>query len=267
MALGRRAFLQSVACAACVAAAGDPASGQAGRIFDGCKISSAGYNHFRGRNEGINPLSAGIFARHRHWRTTGDRAVDRDLDRALGITADLLGVRPAFGFYDPAYLHNPVGFEQDPWNAFATSENTDIAGTRGTVAFSINLFRNEFYNHDPSGVSLMTIVAHEFGHIVQYESGQFSSLDTGFPRKSEINADFLSGYFLGSRKRLMKSMRFQKAGEMLLRFGRPNNGNPQRSHGDERERIDAAEAGFRVAYVENRPLAQAVRAGMEYVGL
>ena len=110
----------------------------------------------------------GLFARNRHWRTTGDRAVDRDLDRAIGIVADLLGVNPAFGFYDPSVLENPVGYERDPWNAFATREQTDIPGTRGTVAFSWNLFRDEFYNHDPTGLTLMTIVAHEFGHIVQF---------------------------------------------------------------------------------------------------
>src|ERR1043166_4177844 len=260
--LTRRVLLQSSACAICGAAANAQE-----RIFDGCYISSAGYSQFRSQNEGVGTLSAGIFARNRHWRTTGDASTDRDLDRALGIIADLFGVNPAFGFYDPAYLSNPVGLERDPWNAFATPEQTAIPGTVGTVGFSLNLFRDEFYNHDPSGISLMTIVAHEFGHMVQFQAGTFRELYTGFPRKSEINADFLSGYYLGARKRSIKTLQFQKAGEMLLRMGRTNNSNPLRSHGDEHERIDAAEAGFRVAYLDNRPFDQAVRAGMEYVGL
>ena len=92
-------------------------------------------------------------------------------------------------------------------------------------------------------------------------------MSEGHPRKGEINADFLSGYYLGTRKKAIKSLRFQKAGEMLIRFGRRNKGNPMRSHGDEQERLDAAEAGFRAAFVQNRTFDQAVRAGLEYVGL
>jgi hypothetical protein len=258
--LTRRTFVSAGACALC----GNQSHGTPERIFDGCAISSSGYERFRNQNEGIGPLSSGMFARNRHWRTTGDRSLDRDLDRALSVTADMLGVNPAFGFYDPAYLQNPQGYERDPWGAFATSEGTDISGTWGTVAFSWNLFHAEFYERDPTGLTIMAIVAHEFGHIAQYRSGRF--LQVGYPRKSEINADFLSGYFLGMRKKAIPKLRFQRAGEMFARFGRSNNGNPLRSHGDERERLDAAEAGFRIAYVEGRPLEQALQAGWEYVG-
>jgi hypothetical protein len=259
--LTRRHLLASGGCAICASRAlSAPA-----RIFDGCAISTTGYEQFRQQNDGTTALSSGIFARNRHWHTTGNRAIDRDLDRALSVTADLFGVNPAFGFYDPASLQNPVGLERDPWGAFASSEGTDIPGTWGTVAFSWNLFRDEFYNRDSSGLTIMAIVAHEFGHIVQFRSGRF--LQHGYPRKSEVNADFLAGYFLGTRKKSIPSLRFQKAGEMFARFGRGNNENPQRSHGDETERLNAAEAGFRVAYVEGRPLDQALSAGWEYVGV
>src|SRR4051794_27907096 len=99
----RRAFVGAGACALCVHASDAGPS----PIFDGCAISTNGYQQFRSQNENIGPLSSGIFARDRHWRTTGDRALDRDLDRALIVTADLFGVNPAFGFYDPAHLQNP----------------------------------------------------------------------------------------------------------------------------------------------------------------
>src|SRR5262249_17473501 len=98
-----------------------------GRIFDGCAISPSGYQIFRTQNDGVAPTADGMFARNRHWHTTGDPALDRDLDRALRMLADLMGVTPAFGFYDPAFLQNPLGLERDPWNAFATAESTDIA--------------------------------------------------------------------------------------------------------------------------------------------
>ena len=261
----RRNLLQTSGCLVCATGLTHVAqSTERPRVFDGCAISSDGYQSFRTQNEGIASFSDGMFARNRHWRTTGNPSIDRDLDRAIGVVADLLNVSPAFGFYDPAYLHNPQGIERDPWNAFATNEATDIPGTWGTVAFSVNLFRDEFYNRDPSGVSLMTIIAHEFGHILQYKYGH--QLQVGYPRKSEVNADYWSGYFLGSRKKASPSLRFEKAGDMLLRFGSRNNNNQLRSHGDARERIDAAEAGFRAAYVENRTFEQAMLAGLEYVG-
>jgi hypothetical protein len=213
----------------------------------------------------VYPITDSLLARNRHWHTTGNSAIDRDLDRALGTVADLFGVNPAFGFYDPSKLKNPVGSEKYGMNAFASPENTDIPGTRGTVGFGWDLFRREFYDYDNSGLTLMTIIAHEFGHVLQINRGHLPDLRVGYPLKSEINADFLAGYFLGMRKRRLPSLRFQKAGELLVRSGSEVGDNPTRTHGNSQERLDAAEAGFRLAYVENKSLDDAVRAGLEYV--
>jgi hypothetical protein len=87
----------------------------------------------------------------------------------------------------------------------------------------------------------------------------------GRPLKSEINADYLSGYFLGTRKLKNPSLHFERAGDFLIRRGRPEDGNPNRTHGNARERLDASEAGFRVAYVERKSLDHAISAGLEYV--
>ena len=96
-------------------------------------------------------------------------------------------------------------------NAFATPENTNIPGTHGTVAFGWDLFRQEFYEYDNTGLTVMTIVAHEFGHILQMKRGFISQIRNGIPLKSEINADFLSGYFLGTRKLRNSNIRFDKS--------------------------------------------------------
>ena len=242
------------------------AAAAAPRLFDGCLITSEGYQQYRTQGEAVYPLTEGLIARNRYWHTSGDPAVDRDLDRALGVVADLFVVNPAFGFYDPSKLDNPAGFEREGMNAFASGENTDITGTRGTVAFGWDLFRQEFYQHDSTGLTVMAIAAHEFGHILQMNRGHLPAIRIGYPLKSEINADFLSGYFLGVRKRRIPSLRFYNAGDMFVRFGRGNDGNPTRTHGTAQERLDAAEAGFRVAYVENKSLDDAVRAGLEYIG-
>jgi hypothetical protein len=81
----------------------------------------------------------------------------------------------------------------------------------------------------------------------------------GRPLKSEINADFLSGYFLGTRKLQIPSLQFQKAADLLMRKAGGD-------HGTAQERLNAAEAGFRVAYVENKPVDDAVQAGLRYIG-
>jgi hypothetical protein len=158
-----------------------------------------------------------MVAGNRYRHTTGAPSLDADLDRALALVADLFNVNPAFGFYDPTPLQNPVGAERDGMNAFASPEHTDIAGTRGTVGFGLALFSQEFHQHDNSGLTLMTIIAHEFGHILQHERGYLGAVSVGNPLKSEINADFLSGYFLGTRKQQIPSLQFQKAADLLMR--------------------------------------------------
>src|SRR5882724_11358537 len=132
----RRSFLRAAGCCACAAMTCQAATvaRAAPHYFEGCFITLDGYQEYRSQREGLYHISDGLFARNRHFRTTGDASLDRDLDRALGTIADLLGVNPAFGFYDPTRFRDGVG-EGNIMNAFATQENTDIPGTRGTVAF------------------------------------------------------------------------------------------------------------------------------------
>jgi hypothetical protein len=256
----RRSFIGS--CAACSAFAAPASSAE--HYFDGCLLNAAGFKQFRATND-VFRLSDGLFARSRHFRTTGDSLLDKDMDRALGVVADLFVVMPAFGFYDPAKFAGTDAFEADGLNAFATNENTEIPGTRGTVGFGWDLLRREFYEFDKTGVTVMAVVAHEFAHVLQYDRGLMPILRVGAPRKSEIHADYLAGYFLGVRRRALPQLRFKSAGDLFIRLGRNQNGVPNRSHGDSKERLDAAEAGFRVAAVEQRELDYAVKAGLEYV--
>jgi len=148
-------------------------------------------------------------------------------------------------------------------NAFASPENTAIEGTEGTVGFGWDLFQREFYEFDSSGVTIMAIVAHEFGHVLQSKRGYPGRIRVGHPLESEINADFLSGYFMGTRKRRNPAIRFAPTGLLVERIA---GYGPERTHGTPTERLDAAEAGFRIGYVENKGLDEAVQAGLEYIG-
>jgi hypothetical protein len=261
----RRDVLRAGSGCACAALSSQPiASSKAtSRFFQGCFITSEGYREYRSQRQAVYSVGDGLIARNRHFRTTGDSALDRDLDRALGVVADLFEVNPAFGFYDPSRF--PSGAERNVMNAFATQENTEIAGTGGTVGFGWDLFSREFYNYDNTGMTIIAIMAHEFAHILQGNRGYLQRIRNGYPLRSEINADFLAGYFLGVRKRRIPSLRFQKAGDLFIRLGRSMEGDPTRTHGNSQERLDAAETGFRVAYVENKSVDGAVRASLEYV--
>ena len=101
------------------------------------------------------------FARHRPGdplRTgTGDRALDRALGHALTKISKMFGQNPAFGFFD----------DSSRPNAYAYS-GTIVQGTRGTVGFGRTLFRRLLGGFNDGGVSVMAVIAHEFGHIAQF---------------------------------------------------------------------------------------------------
>jgi hypothetical protein len=268
MSVSRRSFLKGGACAIC-AALGEGSHTEAiakARAFNGCMISAETFAEYKLQQQPASSPYESLFARDKYLHTTGDPLIDRDLDHAMAIVADLMGIKPAFGFYNPTGVFDPS--DADTWrmNAWATQEDSAIAGTHGTVCFSKDLFRTEFYEIDRTGTTIIAIIAHEFGHIVQGNRGYLGRISRGFPLGSEINADFLAGYFLGTRKAHNPSLSFEKAGEMFIRFGRQVDGNPLRTHGDSKERIAAAEAGFRAALVRKKSFDEAVAEGLEYVG-
>jgi hypothetical protein len=122
-------------------------------------------------------------------RTTGNRDLDRALDRSLVRMSTTFGIDPVFGF-----------FEDKQPNAFAAPESNDLSRT-GIVLFGRNLF-NDLQATDPSGVSVLGVAAHEFAHIWQFHSGYYKVIRGNGPtvKRLELNADFLAGYYLGLRK-------------------------------------------------------------------
>ena len=264
----RREFLAYGGCAVCAAIGGlSSAQAKTEPVFDGCCISPAGFNGFMKEKPPMSSaLNSSLFARDRHLRTTKDPYVDRELDRAMVLVADLMKVRPAFGFYEPGIFYNRKDMETWPMSAWASQFDTDIAGTKGTVCFGADLFRKEFYDHDRTGTTVITIIAHEFAHIAQFNRGYFNDLKTGNTLRRELNADYLAGYFLGTRMNQNNKLEFKRAGEYLEREGKSQDGNANRSHGNSKERLDAAERGFRLAYLQKKTFEQAWVAGLEYVG-
>ena len=187
--------------------------------------------------------------------TTGDQALDRSLGRALVRLSDMFSERPGFGFVD----------DSDAPNAYATDQ-TQVPGTWGTVCFGQALFKDLMDRYQDQGLAVMAVAAHEFGHIAQFRSGVDARLLRYQPtvKRVELHADFLSGYFLGVRKRQRPSISVWAAGHTLYRIGDYEFHNPNH-HGTPDERVAAAETGFKLGYDDRVEFGEAFSWGVEHI--
>ncbi len=247
----RRAFLTSIGCCAlCSVMAALPASASASLDeVPGCFLVGKDVDLIRSR---LGAKSGGGET-IQIIRSTGNRELDRALDKSLVRLSSTFGIDPVFGF-----------FEDKQPNAFAAPESNDLSRT-GTVLFGRNLF-NELQAADPSGVSVLGVAAHEFAHIWQFHSGHYKAIRGTGPtvKRLELNADFLAGYYLGLRKSAVPKASLWIFGEKLWGLG-DMAVNDRDHHGTPAERTAAAEAGFKLSYIEKKDMATAFGEGMDYV--
>jgi hypothetical protein len=258
----RRKILQlSCACAASSVISFATSDAQTSRSARGCILTPRGFQAYRAKGYGL-ATAGDIFTRGVAQRSTGKAELDRQLSQAVKVAAATLEINPAFGFYEPEkFTHAEIEFPS--MNAFTwPSDVADVPGTRGVVGIGLTKLRTELYGYDETGTTVMAIVAHEFGHVLQREYGYIEKIPD---LARENNADFLSGYYLGTRKRRLSSMRIETALDFFKRSGRGDDGNPKRDHGDSRERPAAALAGYQVG-LAGKDINEAVRTGLTYIG-
>jgi len=111
-------------------------------------------------------------------------------------------VLPGFAYSD----------DHDAENAYAT-EVRRLLRVDGTVLYGKRYFLSGMSQAESPDVVFTATCAHEFGHIVQFKHRIFDRLNDRqrTVKRSERHADFLSGYFAGSRKLQMKPFRLQRA--------------------------------------------------------
>jgi|SRR5208337_2883850 len=119
---------------------------------------------------------------------------------------------------------------------------------------------------DENGMAILAVCAHEFGHIVQYDTRVHDTLSYGQPtvKLVELHADFLAGYYLGLRQSDQPSLRLFSAGAFIHDLG-DNNFTSPTHHGTKEERTAALEGGYRLGRDATADIGSAISSGVEFV--
>lgn len=201
-------------------------------------------------------LQGGLFANGIEMlSTSGDRDLDRSLNFELIHLSESLNVLPGFGFYD----------DSDGPNAFALNENV-IPNTQGTVVFGIQLLSEELNRHSWGGLAVAGIMAHEFAHIYQYQSGIYRLLTCSQPthRLLELHADYLAGYYLGLKRLRSGEIDIKAFLNTLYLKGDTDFTSPGH-HGTPLERKSVMLEGYKTGLTNNTDVHQVAEMGMEFV--
>ncbi|MEM6496569.1 MAG: hypothetical protein AAF709_07575 [Pseudomonadota bacterium] len=187
-------------------------------------------------------------------RTTGNNNLNKQLDAALQRIARTFKVWPQVGFYDDGDNPNAIAiwYEENGKRTYA-------------VVFGKNYF-TKLLTYDPSGITFLQTAAHEFAHVWMYQSGQLDALLEGQPtvKRAELHADFLAGYYLGLRKRDNPKASFRSAGMKRWESG-DTYFEHQHHHGTPKQRLAAAEKGFRMGFLQGAKPSVAFNAATRFV--
>jgi hypothetical protein len=248
--LSRRNVLTG-ACAICAASI---STAKAQRAYDGCTLRTTEFDE---RIDGVakHPSDAvgeasiapGVF------HGSGDPQFDRALSVTLLKISESFSVLPGFAFSERVRL-----------NAFA-SDNQALGRMDGSVVFGNSLFREIMTRREHPEIGIVSICAHEFGHIAQYKHNiRRILIVNGRKKRLELHADFMAGYFAGRRKLEMPDFPAAVFATTQYSFGDGDYGNPEH-HGTSAERGQAVVAGFESAYRARESFATALETGIRHV--
>lgn len=210
--------------------------------FDGITI----YNK-RPSKQGVDIRTIGILD------TSSDLNFDRALGRVLVKMSQEFGVKPGFGYYD----------DSAGTNAVATPLSR-IKETRGTVLFGIGLLNSLLAGAD-GDVAVLAVCAHEFAHILQYETREMDRIRDRLPSYcAELYADFLAGYFLRVVLIERPWLGVQGVGAAWERLGSSDFNHPG-THGTSLQRLTAIESGYVFAEASGRDLDRAMNEAFQHV--
>lgn len=185
--------------------------------------------------------------------SSGDKLLDQALGMALVRITQVFKERPGFAFYD----------DSSSPNAYATSD-TRVHGTWGTILFGRSMFRSLIHENHDNGIVVIATIAHEMSHIVQFHHNLQPRLMAGqrTVKRVELHADYLAGFYLGTRKRDDPSITLLASGALFRDLG-DDDVQDREHHGTPGERIASAERGFKIG-ISGGSLQNAIDEGMRY---
>lgn len=165
--------------------------------------------------------------------TSGNANIDNVTIKEFQQLLNIFPVRPNF-----MYLN-----ENGSPNAFATSRITNTAFPDGSILLGLGLINAEC-TQSPSGTcsSIPIILAHEFGHIIDFKNGL--SLNGKY---KELFADYIAGSYLFHRATIFGWLNINEVAKSFYDKGSYNFNHPD-FHGTPQERIDALTAGYYLSW-------------------
>jgi hypothetical protein len=124
---------------------------------------------------------------------TGNRALDDAIEDDITNLDSLFGVRVSVYFPNDGLVEARFSYEKHPMLMIRDNLNPNTQLT-GSIFISRGLLEDEFQSYG-SLMSLPAILAHEYGHAMQYQNN--------FPYppgiRRELHADFMSGWYTAYR--------------------------------------------------------------------
>ncbi|WP_405377758.1 hypothetical protein [Nonlabens sp. Asnod3-A02] len=137
-------------------------------------------------------------------------------------------------------------------NALANC-GSNVGDFDGTVRFGRNLLVNELYNSSRGEIAIAGILAHEIAHVAQCE--YMSPLKDQF---RELQADFLAGYYLGTRG----DINYERLKNFYRSLYEKGDWSDPTHHGTPVQRVNAMLSGFKISYLNFR---NAYNKSLEYI--
>lgn len=170
------------------------------------------------------------FAHVQLLQSSGDQALDAAISQELTVLRGAFQANPFFALYSGSASNN----------AFATPP--DGTHPNGKVVFGLAMMSNELRQTGSSGFTIPIIMAHEFGHILQFQHGIHLS-----SKYQELQADYMAGWFLGNREQNVQGGMRAVAGSANRFFTLGDYAfNAPTHHGTPQERKAAILEGFSI---------------------
>jgi hypothetical protein len=200
-------------------------------------------------------LFGGISSSQSVFLDSGNQRLDRAIGILLADLANRFRVRPGFAFYDDGGSPNAIA---TPYSHFRATEGTVLFGRKLLARHLSKPFGDLF---------IAAVCAHEFAHISQFSSGYFRRLSASYPTAKlvELHADFLSGFYIGSRNVSYSAQELVALGRAIEEIG-DSNFTALDHHGTASERLRSIERGYLIgSKTPNLGLFAACELGTEFL--